>query len=125
MDFDRLRFAETTSKLDSDLRATEVGSTKDKKNSRGETETSSTGAICRFFQKTAGCRRTKCMYTHKCIICNKLSHGAVNCYARTKLKEENNPSERATRSEVRSNQATRSEDRPPDPRTRRARAILP
>ena len=118
LDFDRLRFAETASKLDSDLCATDVvGGTKEKKKDNksnpGENANSTSGAICRFYQKTAGCRRTKCIYVHKCIICNRTGHGAVNCYARTKFKEE----------PVSTSQATRSDERPPDPRTRRAHAI--
>ena len=118
LEFDRLRFAGTASKADGDLCATDVGGAKEKKegkrNTEGVKDSSTSGAICRFYQKTAGCRRTKCNYVHKCIICNRTGHGAINCYARTKLKEET----------VSTSTVSRTEERPPDPRTRRARAIL-
>ena len=118
LELDRLRFAQTASERDSDLYATVVESSRTKskrtyKSTQHETGFKSSGAICRFFQKTQGCWRNKCSYSHRCVICNKTGHGAVNCFGRQKLKEEDNlPRE----------EPTRSQERPPKPRTRRARA---
>ena len=110
LDFDRLRFAQTASDLDSDLFATEVRNARTNSTWQ-EKGSKSSGAICRFFNKPAGCRRQKCIYSHRCIICNKTGHGAASCFTRQKLNNEELPPL----------EPTRSQERPPNPRTRRAR----
>ena len=110
LEFDRLRFANTATESDGDHHATEVKGNKNKKENRGGKGSYYSGAVCRFYQREPGCFRRKCVYAHRCIICNKAGHGAVTCSS----SQENN--------EDRSPRPTRSRERPPDPRTRRARA---
>ena len=112
LEFDRLRFGQTASDKDSDLFATEFMDRKTNTNDKqgGEKEgDNSAGAICRFYQKPAGCYRRRCTYAHKCIICNRRGHGAVDCETIRRASERETP-------------RSRQEERPPDPRTRRARA---
>ena len=110
LEFDRLRFGETASEKDSDLFATEVVGSKPKKKA-GEKDggNSSSGAFCRYYQKAAGCYRRQCTYAHKCIICNRRGHGAVTCVALGRASD-------------RESHRRSSEERPPNPRTRRVRA---
>ena len=122
LEFDRIRFGQTATEKDSDLFATEVLERKtNKKEKKGSVKEggSTWGAICQFYQKPAGCYRQQCIYSHKCIICNKRGHGAVTCekLRRARDRETYSPSVRD------SSRSRRSlEERPPDPRTRRARA---
>ena len=111
LEFDRLRFGQTASEKDSDLFATEVvrEKTNNKDKKAGEKwDDKSGGAICKFYQKPAGCYRRKCIYTHKCIICNRRGHGAVDCETIRRVSE-------------REQNRRRVEERPPDPRMRRTR----
>ena len=108
LDFDRIHFADTASKLDGDQFATDVGGKKTKKVGSNF----NSGSICRFYQRTAGCYRSKCTYLHQCIICMKAGHGAVKCSFRHRDSTET----------TRDSQRASSRERPPDPRTRRARA---
>ena len=114
LEFDRMRFAETVSEMDSDFKATDIHKKKISKNARMVKGTNS-GAICRYFQREGGCRRQPCIYTHKCIVCERPSHGAVNCYS---LQQAPNQKFVSKVHEIRA----KSEERPPNPRTRRARA---
>ena len=107
MEIDRLRFANTASELDSDRSATEGKGRKQSKSSR-TSEAPTSNAMCRFFQKTGGCRRWACSYRHRCVICGDAGRGAVICQ------------KRMYKPPLNSNQ---SPERPPNPRTRRARAI--
>ena len=112
LEFDRLRFAQTASEKDSDLFATELVESKTNKNSGRKNGGNSWGAICKFYQKAAGCFRQSCIYAHRCIICNKRKHGAVNCMTLRRASERGE----------RSREERKSEERPPNPRKRRARA---
>ena len=107
--FDQLRFAGTTTPSDEDLKATDVLS-------QGKQKTKETDSLslCRYFQRRGGCRFSSenCRFTHKCIICDKPSHGAANCYSR------NN----STNSSPTNSGANRRDERPPHPRFRRERA---
>ena len=114
LEFDRMRFAETVSEMDSDFKATDIHKKKISKNAK-LVKGANSGAICRYFQREGGCRRQPCIYTHKCIVCERPSHGAVNCYS---LQQAPNQKFVSKVHEIR----TKSEERPPNPRTRRARA---
>ena len=105
LELDLLRYAETASPLDSDLVAKDVKDVKGKTVQSDNQKKQSTQEPCWFFQKSAGCRRKKCPYTHKCVICDVPGHGAIECSIRRK-----------------SETSTETADRPPNPRTRRARA---
>ena len=112
LEFDRLRFANTASELDGDQHAMEVGGKKKKKDSGKTKDSYYSGAICRFYQRKNGCYRKKCIYSHRCILCDKAGHGAIDCPSNRRESEESTSRD----------QTTRSRERPPNPRTRRARA---
>ena len=112
LEFDRLRFAQTASEKDSDLFATEVVEKKGSSVTSQSKDSSMPGAFCKFYQKAGGCNRQPCIYYHKCIICNKRNHGAVNCFSRR----------RTDRREVTHQETAESQEIPPNPRRRRARA---
>ena len=112
LEFDRLRFAQTASEKDSDLFATEMLEKKSKKSTRQPVGNRTSGPICRFYQKDEGCHRQPCMYSHRCIICNKSNHGAVNCIAARRNSKQWGQGEMAE-----------TREKPPDPRKRRARAL--
>ena len=86
MDIDRLRFSHTATPKDSDLEANEVTAKAQR------TESRSTGTMqtyCCFFNRTRGCRYyNNCIYTHKCIICNRADHGASRCWQRSQERSE-------------------------------------
>ena len=108
LELDRLRYAETASLLDSDLAATEVKS-EPVAQQNGKTRKPAS-EMCWFFQRKGGCRRKPCPYIHKCMICDKLDHGAFECNIRKgKVESSSDTTETA-------------QDRPPNPRSRRARA---
>ena len=117
LELDRLRFEHTISENDSDLQATDF-----KDREKSEKRTRNRGArfniVCSFYQQEAGCSLRGCRYVHKCAVCHKLGHGAINCYRRRyqgkaeNLKEEQN----------RQGDVKREADKPPNPRFRRARA---
>ena len=104
MHFDRLRYAESETKNDHDIKGKEAQGTPKKRNV-------DSSLPCRWFQKQGGCRfRTKmCLFAHKCTICDMPGHGAIKCRTRS--------SNTATESV-----AAEERRRPPNPRTRRERA---
>ena len=118
MELDRLRFEHTISEKDSDLQATEVSGL-DKTEKRSRNRDTRFMTVCSFYQQAGGCTAKECRYTHKCAVCHKLGHGAVNCYQRrySRRPENNNNREQNRRTEAKS-----ETDRPPNPRFRRARA---
>ena len=109
MHFDRLRFAETETPEDNDIKVRDAKV----KVPKGKSRTSNDAFLptCRFYQQPGGCRyRTDmCQFAHKCAICNRSGHGAAACPIRT----------RTTRAEPAN---TEERSRPPNPRTRRERA---
>ena len=105
LELDQLKYAETASTLDSDLVAKDVKEVKDKKVQSEDQKKQPTKELCWYFQKNVGCRRKKCPYIHKCVICDNTGHGAIGC---SKRRE--------------SEASTETAERPPNPRTRRARA---
>ena len=112
MELDRLRFADTASAKDGD---DFVVATKDKKEqqtaqSKKSTRTQESTPWCHFFQRLRGCRRRSCQYVHKCVICSNASHGAARCRSRWQAVNEQREEE------------VKSQERPPNPRQRRARA---
>ena len=124
LELDRLKFVHTISKKDSDLHVTEVkdcrggGKPKKKKTWGSETRYSTT---CSFFQQKGGCFMRSCKYSHKCAVCHRFGHGAIDCYNRRyKDKTENRGSESKREGERRTDRET-----PPNPRFRRARADDP
>ena len=113
LELDRLRFATTASPLDSDLLAKEVVKDKPKLTQPNSTKQRSKINPCLFFQRQFGCRRDPCPFVHKCTICEKPGHGAFDCKAR-RYRADHEAGTRSTQDEER--------ERPPNPRTRRARA---
>ena len=107
LELDRLRFATTASPLDSDLVAKEV--MEEKKSNLTDLKRPAASEPCCFFQRRVGCRRKKCPYTHKCVICDVPKHGAIDC-----------PKKRS--SEATPGEELAVTEQPPDPRRRRARA---
>ena len=112
-----MRFEHTISEKDSDLHATEVSS-KEKAAKRARNRDARYNTVCSFYQQRGGCSSKDCLYSHKCAVCHRLGHGAIDCYQRRyRGKPANNNGEQTKRSEVKSDT-----DRPPNPRFRRARA---
>ena len=71
---DRLRYAETASLLDDNQAVKDAKSKSDKEESSKTNGKKLASEPCWFFQREVGCRRRKCPYTHKCVICEKTSH---------------------------------------------------
>ena len=119
IELDRLRFDHAFSEKDSDLCATEVLKTRGEKKTekRKSNEGTKYATLCTFFQRERGCVLSGCRYTHKCAVCGKLNHGAVDCWARRHVDH----SKDSTR-EVKNEPDKGRVDRPPNPRKRRARA---
>ena len=116
LEFDRLRYANTSTPKDSDLEAKEVTQTV-----RRTTAGVRVGpvAVCHFFQRPAGCTYgVNCRFQHRCIICLSPSHGANSCGQASLGSSGSNQTE-ATRSD---NRPRQSRERPPHPRFRRERA---
>ena len=112
LELDRLRFAHTVSEKDSDLFATEV-----KKNRKAGKSTGFT-TLCTFFQRAGGCSQNNCLFSHKCSICSKPNHGAVDCFSRRQ-----NGNRTKKRQDPKTREDTMQEpEKPPHPRFRRARA---
>ena len=100
LEFDRLRYASTVSPKDGDLQVPE----QPKRWKQQE---------CKFFQRPGGCREgSRCGYVHRCILCERQSHGASSCGTRTA------PGTGVTIE----NRTNRARERPPNPRSRRERA---
>ena len=113
LQLDRLRYAKTASPQDSDFLATDVSKEGTKLNQQSKTKRGSRVDPCYFFQRQAGCRRNPCPFVHKCTICDGPGHGAVDCRTR---RHRDDPVEEPRRTQ------RASQERPPNPRTRRARA---
>ena len=114
LDFDRLRYANTVTEKDNDLQAVEVV-----RNNQTSAQTSGFRGICKFYQQPAGCRYgTKCTFLHKCVICNDGNHGAKACGVR----RDPNTGERRLEATAAGARDDALQDRPPNPRFRRARA---
>ena len=113
LELDRLRYATTASSLDSDLLATELSKKGVKSENPSIAKRWSRLDPCYFFQRQAGCRRDPCPFVHKCTICEKPGHGAVDC--RTRRHRDN-------REEGSRGNQEGEQERPPNPRSRRARA---
>ena len=113
LELDRLRYAFTATPRDSDLAAADVTKDNPKQSQSTSKKQYSARDPCWFFQRTAGCRRNPCPFTHKCMICNRPGHGAVDCQSR-RNREDRRPETRETENSA--------HDRPPNPRSRRARA---
>ena len=113
LEIDRLRYATTATARDSDLSATDVTKDNPKQTESIGKKQYSAKDPCWFFQRTAGCRRNPCPFTHKCMICNKPGHGAIDCRSRRNRDD--------AMSRTRETEET-AHDRPPNPRSRRARA---
>ena len=110
MDIDRLRFSHTATPKDSDLEAIEVTA----KSPRAEPRSTGTmQTYCCFFNRPRGCRYySNCIYTHKCIICNRADHGASRRWQRS----EETSNQRQTGLGQSGAQVRR--ETPPDPRHR-------
>ena len=114
---DRLRFADTTSPLDSDFQASDIKTNaksgeSNKVKSKGEK--AQFVSLCIFFQRSGDCRSRNCRFSHKCAICSKPGHGATDCIRRrysAATEYTNNPRDLT------------EADNPPNPRTRRNRAL--
>ena len=104
--FDRLRFADTITENDDDLKVKDFV-----KNAKDKSKVTNPMSLCRYFQQRGGCRfgSRNCKFAHRCIICNMHGHGAITCQARGHSAA----STTATAEESR---------RPPNPRFRRERA---
>ena len=114
LDFDRLRYANTSTPKDSDLAAKEVI-----QNSTGNNKVSDGSRSCNFFQRPAGCLfGANCKFQHQCVICGSQSHGAIAC--KTKKKSSSNVKRTGEWKQAERNQ--REQERPPHPRSRRERA---
>ena len=123
LEVDRLRFQHTITEKDSDLYATEVlkkkGTDQQKDNSRRDgTNVIRFNRVCNFFQRARGCSYNGCKFIHKCAVCNRLGHGAIDCYSR---RPQNRTGTRISKTDSTSEQAI-TQTRPPNPRTRRSRA---
>ena len=127
LELDRLRFAHTSSGQDSDLRATEMmdgqGSARTGKRTRRSQERYTT--TCSYFQRPGGCTQNMCRYTHKCSVCNKPSHGAIDCYQRRyggNVGNKNRWTSKQTEPKGEKDKSLQEKDKPPHPRFRRSRA---
>ena len=115
LDFDRLRFAHTATPRDNDLLAKKVEKKPQKQ--------STTRHPCWYFQKARGCLNSAqdCRFTHTCMLCYGMDHGAANCPQRNRSPGQSTRTPVAITTEEKSDSGTRRE-RPPNPRYRRARA---
>ena len=120
LELDKLRFAYTASEKDSDIYASEVkeaqGSLKNKK--RSQKEETRWSPVCSFFQRQMGCNQKAYRFAHKCSICYRFGHGAIDCFSRRSSSTSENNVAPTRRQEARN-----EKERPPDPRHRRARAV--
>ena len=120
LELDRLRFGHTVSEKDSDLHATEISGKlsvgKGGKSTRKNEPRYNT--VCSYYQRAVGCSFESCRYAHKCSVCYKSGHGAVDCWQRRYQGER----EEKTRERRGHAISRKTKDVPPHPRFRRARA---
>ena len=127
VELDGLRFAHTVGEKDSDLQATEIihtrGSSRSGRRRRGSEERFI--RICSYFQRQSVCSQRTCRYAHRCSVCNKLGHGAINCYQRRfggNVEKKIRWTGRQAESKGERDIQPQENDRPPHSRSRRSRA---
>ena len=118
MELVRLRFASTASDEDSDLRAAEALANKRNNTTKTQSKKTRYPTLCNYFQRPNGCRLSWCRCAHRCAICNSFGHGAVSC--RNRRSGAHSASDRLRRDDEVSEKP--NEEKPPNPRFRRARA---